>query len=105
MLKSSNGDSRLGQESPLFFQEVIVVPNRLNPSEFVVHQLPATGIPMRDYFAAHALATCIDSFNGAGLDSASSVAEWCYRIADKMIEARRRESNSQFHEDHMKGQL
>lgn len=89
-----------------FFNQIVGGPNPLDPSQMVIQVVTGTGISARDYFAAHAMATCHDSCLAGGPDTPSQVARWCYRIADAMIAERSRVqdsgNDSQFHEDHMK---
>lgn len=47
------------------------------------------GMTLRDYFAGQALASiCAANAIGGGPTSQEIDAEWCYRYADAMIEAR-----------------
>lgn len=71
------------------FPYILQVPNPLNPREIRAHV--NQGVTIRDYFAAHALASCYNSWDAGQLDTARDVAEWCYRIADAMLIARQRE--------------
>lgn len=86
----NGGSGKAGAAS--FFQQVVALPNPLNPREVVVQPIPGTGISMRDYFAAKALATCATSWDGGEPASARDVAEWCYRVADAMMAARETKS-------------
>ena len=51
----------------------------------------ARGMTLRDYFAAKALPSVIDTFafgNSDPTDYAEGIAEGCYEIADAMLKAR-----------------
>jgi hypothetical protein len=84
--KVGNGKAVTEKTETHFHQQIIGAPSPLNPREMVVHTIPGTGIPIRDYFAATALAS---SYGANAFDSSRELAEWCYRVADAMIEARK----------------
>lgn len=107
MLKSPT-NSRAGKASPAdygkasTFPFVLQLPNPLNPREIQVQVHP--GIPIRDYFAAMALATCATSAGSGDPGNARDVAWWCYRVADAMLAIRDYGAGpSQFHEDYQDG--
>lgn len=112
MLKISPTNSKQGNASPAekqfkesFFNQSYVTPHPIDRAQVLIHPLPGSGIPMRDYFAAQAMATCMTSWSTGEPSSARAVAEWCYRIADEMLKARETnpgDSESQFHEDYLK---
>lgn len=91
MLKLQNGKDAQGEptheKTGLFFPQFIPVPGPLSGYTQLM-LVPGSGIPMRDYFAAKALLTCLDSYCGGEIDTARGVADWCYRIADAMLTAR-----------------
>lgn len=62
----------------LFFPQFAIVPGPLGQPGLML--IPGTGIPMRDYFAAHALSSI-----ALGEMSSRETAEWAYRVADAML--------------------
>lgn len=88
MLKTDAKNGKPGYGSAPAFPFVLQFPNPLNPREIQVQVHP--GLTVRDYFAAKALATCQNSWDGSTPDNCRDVAEWCYRIADAMLHARER---------------
>ena len=53
-----------------------------NPQAFPnPHRTDLTGMTLRDYFAARAMAIC-------PLRDLAEKSEWCYELADYMLEAR-----------------
>lgn len=63
----------------------IEIKQRGNPAYVAPTRVYHRGMDLRDYFAGQALIGCV---NNAG--SSESIAENCYRIADAMIEERKR---------------
>lgn len=49
------------------------------------HRTDMTGMTLRDYFAAKAIAAYHSDGN---FSDSEDVANWCYKIADAMMEAR-----------------
>jgi len=47
--------------------------------------LPVRGMTLRDYFAAKALAGMSE-----GIENETRAAQWCYAMADAMLEARKK---------------
>lgn len=106
---------QLTPDSPAF-PFVVDIPHPMDPK--TVTRQVFVGVTVRDYFAAHALATCTDSYCAGEPDTATGVAEWAYRIADAMLKVRANTPNvvgvspdgnglndSQFHGDHLKPNL
>lgn len=103
MNKVNNLGASVGKAMPAppqekFFQQFIQLPPALQGGAWQIIGLEQSGISPRDYFAAQALAVSSSMY---GPDSAKEIAQWCYRVADAMLEARKPFNNSQFHEDHM----
>lgn len=99
------------QPQEKFFQQFVTLPPAFQGSPWQIIGLEQSGISPRDYFAAHALLSCNGSFYKGELATAREVAEWCYRVADAMVKARRKSENpvgengldgSTFHEDYQK---
>jgi hypothetical protein len=60
-------------------------------SQLCRHERAEQGMTLRDYFAAKALPSVIDTFafgNADPTDYAKGIAEGCYEIADEMLKAR-----------------
>lgn len=87
ILNSKIGNGKAATDLPNFFQQFVPIPGSVTGSVNIV-AMPGTGIPMRDYFAAMALA---GSWSAQEIESSREVAEWAYRVADAMIEARKAE--------------
>lgn len=85
-INSKNGDSGQAGKKPdtHFFSQIVAFPHPLKPNELIVQVVPETGIPMRDYFAAKVL-----SCAPYPIESSRECADWAYRVADAMIEARK----------------
>jgi len=62
------------------------------PAPAGVSQITEQGMTLRDYFAAQAMSTFIDSqeWQGTVLQISGFVAENAYALADAMLEARKR---------------
>lgn len=87
----SKTGSQVGKVGPSksqlsFFNQIVGVPNPLNPREVVVKVIPGSGISARDYFAAKIIA------NLSGYDDAAgnfpALARDAYKLADAMLMAR-----------------
>lgn len=81
--KAATAEKQLSEN---FFNQCFVTPNPIDQRQVMIHPLPGSGIPMRDYFAAQALSWACANQN---VDSSREVAEWAYRVADAMMEARK----------------
>jgi hypothetical protein len=102
----TSGSTAKGAQEPneeIFFPQFVPIPNPLQPNQINLHRLPGSGIPARDYFAAHALGLFALLQGG---DDCDRVARLAYQVADAMIEARKPIAQaggpSQFHEDYMR---
>lgn len=99
MLKlDEKGNLPTHEKTGMFFAQFVPIPGPLS-GQVQLMLVPGSGIPMRDYFAAHALGMY---GNAVAFDSSHELALWAYRVADQMLAVRKpAENNSQFHEDHM----
>ena len=64
---SSNGTNSKAKEVPansIFFSQAFVTPHPYDKAQIIVHQIPGSGIPMRDYFAAKIAAAFCDEDSG-----------------------------------------
>ena len=54
------------------------------------------GMTLRDYFAAHSVSGFIAAYAGEGIEipKSSTLAKWAFELADEMVAARQRESQS-----------
>lgn len=84
---SKSGESgKAAASQSSFFVQYFPLQNPLNPRELQMHVLPDSGIPIRDYFAARALALLSGYDDDA--DNFSAMARDAYRLADAMMRAR-----------------
>jgi hypothetical protein len=85
--KVGNGKAMPGNQlEENFFNQCFVTPSPIDPRQVMIHPLPGSGIPMRDYFAAQAL-TLFALLDGSGDEK--RVARMAYKIADAMMEVRK----------------
>lgn len=91
--KAGNGEKQLSEN---FFNQCFITPNPIDQRQVLIHPLPGSGIPMRDYFAALAMQALLQTDEGANTDPEmyGINASFAYRMADAMIVERKRPENN-----------
>ena len=97
MLKLENGaNGKAANAAPthettgLFFPQFIPIPGPLT-GQMQLMLVPGSGIPMRDYYAAKIAGAIAGTLDGNGLDDYAAIARDAYRLADRLLDARKHE--------------
>jgi len=75
-------------DTPAFFQQMVVTPNPLDRTSMMCVPVPGSGIPMRDYFAAKIATNLMHDGYDSTNENFPAIARDAYRLADAMIAAR-----------------